>query len=518
MSLGFAKAGFKCLAAIDFDKAAVHAMRENFRKDSRVILEKDLTTFSPQELAEQIETTIVDVIIGGPPCQGFSTARQRDGANHGDRLIEDPRRSLYVEFLKYVAFFRPRVFVMENVLGIRTAVGGRYFAEIQTRARSHGYRVHGEEVRAWRFGVPQKRVRQLIIGTRDDLPIFASSLHLRETHALAGELDADQMAPAVSLWEAIGDLPPLSAGTGIHETVYDLGRREKHKLVYGSRYTQLVLEVSKANRLNAHVARPHNERDLSDFAILREGEHSAEAIARGAEMAFPYDRLNFKDRFTRQHRHRLCSTIVAHLAKDGLMFIHPTQERSLTPREAARIQSFPDWFALPVARTHSFKMIGNAVPPLVGKAVAEGISRYFASFAAQDSKAYASLIPRDEVQASERLQVLLEYSSGRELRATDSSSFKLAWFSAGYLFRRLHPDSAKHNGAHQFLNDGDTLPAMLRLRLGRTHALSGWPEGLVAIAHEARRRFDEGSLSPHEYYFSAAQLAGSRNKFQLAGT
>src|SRR5439155_5174038 len=90
---------------------------------------------------------------------------------------------------------------------------------------------------------------------------------------------------------------------------------------------------------------------------------------RGETMEFTYKRDIFKDRYKRQHREELCSTIVAHLSKDGLMFIHPTQDRSLTPREAARVQSFPDWFQFPVARTHQFRIIGNAVPPLVGEAV-----------------------------------------------------------------------------------------------------------------------------------------------------
>jgi DNA (cytosine-5)-methyltransferase 1 len=126
-----------------------------------------------------------------------------------------------------------------------------------------------------------------------------------------------------------------------------------------------VLEVKQAVNLSAHRARPHSERDLRDFKRLKEGESSAEAMRRGVKFEFPYDKTSFKDRYTRQHRERPCSTIVAHLAKDGLMFIHPTQNRTLTPREAARVQSFPDWFRFPVARTHQFQVIGNAVPPLV---------------------------------------------------------------------------------------------------------------------------------------------------------
>jgi DNA (cytosine-5)-methyltransferase 1 len=121
-------------------------------------------------------------------------------------------------------------------------------------------------------------------------------------------------------------------------------------------------EVARASKLTAHRARPHSARDLGDFLLLREGENSATAMRAGVEFAFPYDKSSFKDRYTRQSRRKPCSTIVAHLSKDGLMFIHPTQNRSLTPREAARIQSFPDWFAFPVARTHQFRIIGNAVP------------------------------------------------------------------------------------------------------------------------------------------------------------
>ena len=134
-----------------------------------------------------------------------------------------------------------------------------------------------------------------------------------------------------------------------------------------------MLEIDCSSKITCHTARPHSQRDLRDFSKLHEGETSARAIARGEKMEFPYDRGCFKDRYTKQHRNALCSTIVAHLSKDGLMFIHPTQNRSLTPREAARIQTFPDWFDFPSARTISFRLIGNAVPPLIGKAVGQPV-------------------------------------------------------------------------------------------------------------------------------------------------
>ena len=142
-SLGLERAGFAVLAAIGFYPEAVAVFDANFPKVPHR-LRRDLTKFPPAELAKLLGTKSVDVIVGGPPCQGFSTARQRDGANHGERLMHDARRYHYQEFLRYVKFFKPKVFVMENVLGIRTASGGEYFTRVQQEARSLGYRVHAQ--------------------------------------------------------------------------------------------------------------------------------------------------------------------------------------------------------------------------------------------------------------------------------------------------------------------------------------------------------------------------------------
>jgi DNA (cytosine-5)-methyltransferase 1 len=353
-SLGMERAGFRCLAALDFNKEAIATFRANFPEVPHV-LEKDLTTFAPSQLASLIGTDRVDVITGGPPCQGFSGARKVDGANHGERLKDDPRRLLFREYLRYVGHFRPRVFVMENVLGIQTAAGGAYFTAVQHEARLLGYRVVAQVADAFALGVPQKRRRQLIVGVREDLPGFFP----REIPP------APRAFPGTTLGPAIGDLPPLEAGEGEEDVEYDLDRRRRHLAKWGQvarRYLYRVLEVARAPLLNAHRARPHSARDLRDFARLREGESSAQAMRRGVEFEWPYSKEHFKDRYTRQSRRKPCSTIVAHLSKDGLMFIHPTQARSLTAREAARVQSFPDWFWFPVARTHQFRIIGNAVP------------------------------------------------------------------------------------------------------------------------------------------------------------
>lgn len=483
--MGMRQAGFAELAAIDFDAQAIEVFKTNF-PDVPHVLEKDLTTFKPADLAKLIGTTKVDVIVGGPPCQGFSTIRQRDGSNSGDRLIRDARRSLYKRFLAFVEFFEPDIFVIENVLGIRSAVKGEYFTRVQLEARKLGYRVHSEVVRAWEFGVPQKRERQLIIGTKPGLPIFTMACYFKPKNT-----------EQVTLWEAIGDLPPVKAGEGEATRDYDLKRRQQHLARYGGRYLQETLEIHKTKKLTAHKARPHSERDLRDFARLQQGETSGHAIARGEKMEFPYDRGVFTDRFTRQHMNRLCSTIVAHLSKDGLMFIHPTQTRSLTPREAARVQSFPDWFTLPVSQVHQYRLLGNAVPPLVAKTIGNSISKWFA-----EGKSRANHAVETEENLLDLIKEAISFTNG-ELAEVPLASFRRIWLAVGHYYKHLHPISALENGEEVATKPPHRIAPLEKInqRLVKPiYKRSGWPKILVPIAEEANRRFKNKELKADDYY------------------
>jgi DNA (cytosine-5)-methyltransferase 1 len=498
------RAGFKCLAAVDSNKEAIVVFRKNL-PDVRHVLEKDLTKFSPDELKALIGNEDVDVIVGGPPCQGFSNVRQRDGANSGPRIIEDPRRDLYQEFLRYIKFFLPRVWVMENVVGIKSADGGRYFRRVQQEARAIGYRVHSQMEKASQLGVPQKRVRQLIVGTRLDLPNYFPPELKRASRAVKSP----------SLGEAIGDLPPLAAGAGEEEMKYDLTLRKDHVAKYGDHYLNRTLEVRRARKLTAHRARPHSERDLLDFATLREGEHCAEAMKRGAKFLFPYDRESFKDRYTRQHRDKLCSTIVAHLSKDGLMFIHPTQKRSLTPREAARIQSFPDWFEFPVSRTHQFRVIGNAVPPLVGEAVGIAVKSYLEVTMKENKpiKFWLEPLPANDMEAVNWLLELVRAADKKKLRQIPTAVFKRGWYSIGFLYPGLHPDSVGEHGKElsHHVDDAGDFPEIQKIEprlLAPYYVQSGWPKVLTPIAREAWRRYSSKELGDDELYCSEAVTAG----------
>ena len=499
-TLGMQRAGFECLAAIDFNAPAVATLSANL-SDVRHALVRDLTKFRPEELAELLGVEHVNVIVGGPPCQGFSTARQVDGANHGDRLKADPRRHLYREFLRYVKFFQPDVFLMENVLGLRSAAGGEYFTRVQREARALGYRVHAQVEDAAALGVPQKRRRQLIVGVRLDLPGYFIPSCKPAPRAETGTM----------LGDALWDLPPLAAGEGVNEREYDLVRRDQLFEKAGDKarnYLFNVLEVDEATDLTNHVSRPHNERDLRDFKRLNEGENSATAMRdRGVEFEFPYDKSSFKDRYTRQSRTAPCSTIVAHLGKDGLMFIHPTQNRSLTPREAARIQSFPDWFRFPEARTQSFRQIGNAVPPLIAESLGLALKNYLDSC----SKEQTPLLFKSKRDAESALHRALSIDVG-SLRAMSKGEFLNAWSALLFLFPELHPENAREHGDRVVKDKGTTTgPSWIKAISSKRYARTGWPVGLVQIGREAWKRCSAGQISVEEIYcFPTAIVATNK--------
>jgi DNA (cytosine-5)-methyltransferase 1 len=234
-------------------------------------------------------------------------------------------------------------------------------------------------------------------------------------------------------------------------------------------------------------------------------------MRRGVEFEFPYDKKSFKDRYTRQSRWEACSTIVAHLSRDGLMFIHPTQNRSLTPREAARIQSFPDWYEFPIARTHQFRVIGNAVPPLVSEAVGIAVKSYLEKTMKKFKPLKFDLapLPKDEQEAVHWLLPLLDLDK-KALHSVSQEDFKRAWYSIAFLYVGLHPDSATDHGKRISNETEDYMPvSRIEPRLMKPYfEQSGWPVVLAPIAKEAWRRYENDELEDDEFYCSEAQMAG----------
>ena len=316
----------------------------------------DIRTVSGKDITERAGRGVVDAMAGGPPCQAFSTVAVAKWRSLGKpSTLNHPVNQLYMEFLRLVLEVRPKFFVMENVERMLSIDDSQVVKNVQAvLQKEYDVSVYKKDVAG--FGVPQHRRRALIIGNR----MGVGNPKLEETHSL----DGGYKKPFVTVRDAIADLPRICAGEGspvakyppsASVSDYAVAARSKSKLVYN------------------HVARMHNDRDLKIFRMLKPGK----TIKDIPEKYNPYRKDIFLDKYKKQPWQRPSSTILAHLSKDGLMFIHPdkSQNRSLTPREAARLQSFGDDFVFEGPRTKQYLQIGNAVPPFFARAVAEQIKK-----------------------------------------------------------------------------------------------------------------------------------------------
>jgi DNA (cytosine-5)-methyltransferase 1 len=392
MSAGFERSGFEVSIGLDNEKKAVKTFKEN-HSNARGLC-GDITEIKPGELIDEydIEKSRLDDIqgiVGGPPCPTFSlVGRSKINSIDGRNNKTDERHQLYQDFLRYVEYFDPKFFVMENVQGMLSAEnesGDQVVDVIKSQMESvgSGYNVDYHLVDAANYGVPQHRKRLIFIG--NNIETQNPDLEKWETHREPKnekerdvkmnseevefpDFHRDEKQPWNTVADAIIDLPP----------VVPYGK-DKPPKSNADEYTADPLTVyqdwvrgeCKGKDLDSHVCRGHNMRDLTIYKIL--GEGVSYKIGDLPEEHQPYRTDIFPDKIKKQHPREPSSTIVAHIRKDGHMFVHPREARSLTVREAARLQSFKDDFKFPVSRTASYKQVGNAVPPLLSQAVAESI-------------------------------------------------------------------------------------------------------------------------------------------------
>lgn len=343
----------------------------------RRVLAVDLTTPRSKKkiiLALRREPNLL-VVIGGPPCQKVSligTTGRRMAVSKYGRFDRRHGAKTYIAFRDIVRSLKTPFFIMENVPGLLAANGGTAEKDILEDFAGL-YAARTIRVEAADHGVPQRRRRVLIIGVahKPDPAVAADALAF-----LAIEL----LRPLPhATWQhtfgaAVSDLPALTPGSG-REFQRHPGGQAGHRTPY-----QRALQNGSAMIFN-HVARPNNVRDTKLYELLQPGEV-------GADAHYKYDRPDlmiyrndiFHDKYRRQVWDAPSTTIVAHLAKDGHMFIHPQQVRSITVREAARLQSFPDDFLFLGPRTEQFRQVGNAVPPLLGARIRAAILRTAAAF------------------------------------------------------------------------------------------------------------------------------------------
>ena len=359
LSLGFEMAGFNIPLAIEIDEWASETYEKNH--PSTEVLMGDITKIVDLENIISKNNLPVDGIIGGPPCQGFSLSGNRDK--------KDPRNSLFMEFVRFVKYFKPKFFVMENVTGIlsmKTKENKFVKDIILSEYDAAGYNVKICKLNAAEYGVPQKRERVFFIGIRKDLPF-----------------DEEKLTPVpflsegnqVTLEEAIMDLPQIKAREG------------KEFQEYSQEPTNDYQKWARTNSdgVYNHIAMRHTQRIIERFENIGYGQSVADVDEchqqRKRGDASKISGKVFSQNNMRPYPDKPCPTIAASFQSN---FVHPYINRNFTAREGARIQSFPDTYIFCGKRTtmswekniSQYQQIGNAVPPLLAKAIGENMIKY----------------------------------------------------------------------------------------------------------------------------------------------
>lgn len=347
LSEGFRQAGARVVAGNDFDTIAGETFKATHPEAT--FLPGPIQNHSAKDFlkAAGIKKGELDCLAGGPPCQGFSVYNHQRG-------MHDERSGLFREYLRIVAGVRPKFVVMENVTGITSVDNGTAVKEIYTELEKLGYYVEHRILKAEAYGVPQERRRIFFIGALKQKSIIWPEPICWE----------ESLFPQPTVWDAISDLPALKICEGAEATEYT--SKPKSDYQYDMRLN--------STKLYNHVAPYLAPINLKRLAYIPQGgswrdiPHSL--LPAGMKRA---RRCDHTKRYGRLHPDGLACTILTKCDLHWGAFIHPTQERSLTVREAARLQSFPDSFRFTGPRGEQFRQVGNAVPPILAKAVGMAI-------------------------------------------------------------------------------------------------------------------------------------------------
>ncbi len=381
MSLGFEEAGFVVAAGLDADELACQTHGANLLSKS---VHLDIGAVAdPVALMSRLGIPRVDVIVGGPPCQGFSVAgisKLRNLAAHDPEVKRelDQRNALYKEFVEFVRVLQPLIFVMENVPNLSYFGQGVIANEIKSDFAAVGYQVDDEILNAAHFGVPQVRRRLFFIGSRIGRIWRTPNPAYRDRPR--------------TLCDAIGDLPAVSAPALEERVEYTTRDHTDYQALMRS-----TIRQEDRGGIYDHIVRPVRDDDVQIFAMMQQGQTYGDV----PEELRRYRADSFKDKYYKLRWDSPGNTITAHMAKDGYRYIHPEQLRTLSVREAARIQSFPDSFRFAGSRSSRYRQIGNAVPPLlaraIGKTLARAIRRHRQIIAGDDMRVFEVSSERDEL-------------------------------------------------------------------------------------------------------------------------
>jgi DNA (cytosine-5)-methyltransferase 1 len=347
LSEGFRQAGFTVLAGNDIDEFAGQTFSATH--PDAVFLGGPIQGISAKDLlkAAGLRRGELDCLIGGPPCQAFSVYNHQRG-------MHDERSGLFREYLRIVEGLKPKWVVMENVTGITSVGNGQAVDEILSGLAEHGYHIETNILKAEEYGVPQERRRILFVGNRLGLPVVWPE----PTHGPGRAL------PFVTVWDAISDLPELRNGEDRGTLPYACPpRNDYQRYLRGPSESVSNHSAPRLSKINLqrmqHIPQGGSWRDIP-FELLPAGMKRAK-------------RSDHTKRYGRMHPDGLSCTVLTKCDLHWGAYIHPFQDRTLTVREAARIQSFPDWFHFAGPRTEQYVQVGNAVPPLLGRQIGRAV-------------------------------------------------------------------------------------------------------------------------------------------------
>jgi DNA (cytosine-5)-methyltransferase 1 len=365
ISYGFkmADSRFQIAAAVDIDLAATRTAKANHL--DAAVLTTPLEKISSNALANEANLTEIDIIVGGPPCQGFSSLRPSRGTT-----LDDPRNRLYREYQRIVRDLQPRIFILENVVGLVNASKGNLLGDLIKGFEKAGYRTDWRILNAAHYGVPQKRERFFLIGVRNDVVPDSPITFPVPTHSYSGRtigvrdrkrlITSHADAPAaVTAWEAISDLPSVLSGQSSDSYRSDALNTFQRKMRGSS--TELTL----------HTATSHSAKMLE---VISYSGSSKAALPEGLVTS------GYSSCYSRIDPNEPAPTVtVKFTSPASSKCIHPFDNRAITPREAARIQSFPDSFIFEGTKTEIASQLGNAVPPLLASALVSELTKFLST-------------------------------------------------------------------------------------------------------------------------------------------
>lgn len=373
LSLGFVQGGFTVALANDVEDVCIRTYRYNHPEiPASCVVSGDIR--SVIDHMQEMVVGDVDVVVGGPPCQGFSEANRQ-------RVIDDPRNKLYQYYLKAIERLSPKFVVMENVKGMlkvaHQVIEDYESLKIIKNGKTYTYQVDYDVLNAQNFSVAQSRERLIYIAIRSDV-VQEKKVTPKMIFSEIKQSCKDK--PVYSLQSVLEDIKPLEAPRirNCNEIDSDITGKKIDRNEYADHSNDYLARINRGQRIEYvynHKARYCSDVNYEIYKRLNPGD---DATNEKIKDIMPYAHRNhcFKDKYFKLHADRPCRTITAHMRMDCHSHIHPDQVRSLTPREAARAQSFPDDYLFLGAYLKTYMQIGNAVPPMMANGIARIIKKY----------------------------------------------------------------------------------------------------------------------------------------------